>query len=195
MNHYFSVNNDSLNSNPKLIQFKIRDVEYTMETDHGVFSKAGLDYGSRVLLEAILPLEAHSILDLGCGYGPIGIVLKKETKAQVTMSDINPRAIKLAAKNAVRNHVNVETILSDGFQDISSSFDAIVCNPPIRAGKQVYYQWISDAGSYLNENGCLFLVARKQQGAPSLIKECEQYFSQVQVIERNSGYYVIKCQK
>ncbi|MDD3122784.1 MAG: class I SAM-dependent methyltransferase [Candidatus Izemoplasmatales bacterium] len=196
MSHYYSKDNDLLESRPHQIQFQINQKDYTMTSDKGVFSKAGLDFGSRVLLETILPLEANTILDLGCGYGPIGIVLKKEnSSAQVTMVDINPRALMLSKKNALANYVNLEIIQSDGFENIQILFDAIVTNPPIRAGKKVIYVWFFEAKSHLNDNGALYIVIQKKQGALSAIKECERWYSKVLILEKKSGYYVIKCQK
>lgn len=194
MSHYYSATQEDLESKKKEITFKVLNKTYTIETDHGVFSKQGLDYGSRVLLESILPLEASSILDLGCGYGPIGIVLKKETNAVVTLVDINQRALELAKENARRNKAIVKIIESDGFHNVFDKYDVIVSNPPIRAGKSVFYPWYEQALAHLNPNGCLYLVIQKKQGAPSTIKECEKFYSKVTIISKNSGYYVIKCE-
>lgn len=193
MSHYFSKENDRLPSHPKTIHFKINQKPYLMETDEGVFSKAGLDYGSRVLLEALLPLDAMSVLDLGCGYGPIGIVLNLETSAKVTMVDINPRALELAKKNAALNKVKVEIFESDGFENIHEKYDAIVTNPPIRAGKKIIYGWFKDSIQHLNDTGALYFVIQKKQGAESAIKECESLFKSVEVLFKKSGYFVIKC--
>ncbi|MBU0996837.1 MAG: methyltransferase [Firmicutes bacterium] len=193
MNHYFTRDNDGLKKDPKLIIFKINQSEYTMETDSGVFSRSGLDYGTRVLLETILPLNVKSVLDLGCGYGPIGIVLSKETKATVLMADINQRALELAKKNAIRNKIDVEVVESDEFTSINGKFDAIVTNPPIRAGKQVYYEWFEKSKDFLTESGSFYVVIQKKQGAPSAIKELEKFYPKVEILDKKSGYFVIKC--
>ncbi len=195
MNHYYSSSQDDLKSSTKEIVFQILEKTYKMDTDYGVFSKQGLDFGSRVLIESILPLNATKILDLGSGYGPIGIVLKKETNAIVTLVDINERAISLAKENARKNKAIVTTILSDGFKFVDDTFDVIVTNPPIRAGKSVYYPWFKQSYDHLTEKGCLFLVIQKKQGAPSAISELQTIFREVAVISKKSGYYVIKCEK
>jgi len=194
LNQYFSKENDQLKNSPKQIVFKINQREYTMETDSGVFSRAGLDYGTRVLLETILPIHANTILDLGCGYGPIGIVLSKETKASVLMADINPRAVELSKKNAIRNKADVEVIETDGFKEVLETFDVIVTNPPIRAGKQIYYDWFAKSKGFLTDSGAFYVVIQKKQGAPSAIRELEKYYDKVDVLDKKSGYYVIKCQ-
>ncbi|MGD9761599.1 MAG: class I SAM-dependent methyltransferase [Candidatus Izemoplasmatales bacterium] len=196
MSHYFSKENDSLKSNEKTILVKIFDKSFSFLTDHGVFSKMGLDFGSRLLIENVLDIPSNSFLDLGSGYGPLGIIYKSfHQESLVLMADVNDRAIKLSQKNAIINKVEIEVVYSDGFNEIEQSFDLIITNPPIRAGKEVVYRIFSDAYHHLHAGGCFVFVINKKQGAPSAIKKCETIYSNVEIINKKSGYYVIKCIK
>jgi 16S rRNA (guanine1207-N2)-methyltransferase len=196
MSHYFSKENDSLKSNEKTILVKVKDKGFSFITDHGVFSKLGLDFGSRLLIENVLDIPSKSFLDLGSGYGPLGIIYKSfNQEADVLMADINDRAIKLSQKNAIKNKVEIQAIYSDGFSEIKQTFDLIITNPPIRAGKEVIYRIFSDAHDHLSENGIFVFVINKKHGAPSAIKKCETIYSNVEIINKKSGYYVIKCIK
>ncbi|MBU1145037.1 MAG: methyltransferase [Firmicutes bacterium] len=195
MAHYFSKENDLLESKKKDIHFIINKNHYHMTSDSGVFSKSGLDFGTRTLLETILPTPYKKVLDLGCGYGPIGIVLGKVWHCSLTMVDINVRAVELAQENVKNHFLNAKVLQSDGFENVNDTFDLIVSNPPIRVGKKIIYQFFEDALTYLNEKGSLILVINKNQGALSAIKECEKHYALVEVLAKQSGYYVIKCQK
>lgn len=196
MSHYYSKENDSLKTNEKLIYVNIKDQKYSFKTDHGVFSKAGLDFGSRLLIENVISIDSESFLDLGCGYGPLGIIYKTNNpKAKVMMTDVNDRAIKLTQKNASLNKVEVEAFYSDGFSEITNTFDLIITNPPIRAGKNVVYRIFADASRFLRDKGNFIFVINQKQGAPSAIKKCEAIYREVEVIAKKSGYYIIKCIK
>ncbi len=169
---------------------------FTFTTDNGVFSKDGLDFGTRLLLENI-PLSevGNSILDVGCGYGVIGIVLGKVAKAKVTMVDVNRRALHLAKMNAKKNvDFDVNILESDAYQGIDPNlkFDTIITNPPIRAGKKVVYDIVLGAKDHLTDDGTLFLVVRKEQGAKSMISELEKCYN-VSILFRKKGFFVIKC--
>lgn len=195
MAHYFTKDNHNLPSERKEIFFVIHDRKYNLLTDLGVFSKSGLDFGTRVLLEAIIDEPYQKVLDLGCGYGPIGIVLADAWHTEITMIDINQRAVELANENAKKAKVEVTAFQSDGFEQIQGSFDLIVTNPPIRTGKKIIYGFFQDARNYLSPNGVLIIVINKNQGALSAIKELETLYSKVEVIAKKSGYFVVKCQK
>lgn len=196
MSHYFSKDNDSLKSNEKIIYVNINDTKYSFATDHGVFSKQGLDFGSRLLIEKAIEIKTNRLLDLGTGYGPLGIIYKKNHPGtSVSMTDINNRAIKLAKNNAKRNNVEVNVYYSDGFNEINDTFDLIITNPPIRAGKEVIYRIFSDSADHLTQNGCFIFVINKKHGALSAIKKCEEIYGEVEVIGKKSGYYLIKCIK
>lgn len=190
MTHYFS-NDASLPSKPKQINVKLNDQIYQFYTDCGVFSKKGLDFGTRLLLES-LPFKKlkGSILDFGCGYGPIGIIISKKTGIKVDMIDINKRSLDLARKNALLNEVNVNIFESDIYNNISEKYNYIITNPPIRVGKKILYQILFEAKKHLVKNGELWLVINKDQGAKSVIKDLEKEYS-VNIVNKNKGFFVI----
>lgn len=195
--HYFSKN-PSVASRPRTWRTDIAGQVYTFKTDDGVFSKNNIDFGSRLLLSSSADvLPEGDILDMGCGYGVIGLVTaNRYSEHTVTMVDVNERAVALARENAEDNHItNVFIYQSDLFRHVSTSFAAILSNPPIRAGKKVVYQLFADAFDHLNERGELWLVIRKQQGASSAIKALASYFAQVDVIAKKKGYHIIKAKK
>ena len=192
MGQYFT--NDKLPSNVKKTTCMVLGNKFTFLTDNGVFSKDGLDFGSRLLLESI-PLEevGGKILDMGCGYGVFGIVISKLTSAHVDMVDVNLRALHLATRNAKENSVsNVSIFESNVYQNVSSKYSSIVTNPPIRAGKKVVYDIVMNAKNYLESNGHLFLVIRKEQGAKSLIVDLEKIYT-VDILKKSKGFFIIKC--
>lgn len=194
ISHYFTKDNDLLASNRRTIRFVIRGKLFEMETDKGVFSKAGLDYGTRVLLDNIELDSNVNVLDLGCGYGPIGIVIARLFSVNVVMTDINNRAIQLARENAKKNLVNLSVVQSDGFANINDLFNTILFNPPIRAGKQIIYGLFESAKNHLQPGGRLIIVINKDQGAETALVFLRTIYQQVEVIAKKSGYYVICCQ-
>ena len=168
--------------------------KFVFFTDNGVFSKDGLDFGSRLLLESI-PLEevGGKVLDMGCGYGVFGIVLNKVTSCEVDMVDVNLRAMHLALINSKENHcINVNVFESNCYSSINTKYSSIVTNPPIRAGKKIVYDIVMNARDYLEENGHLFLVIRKEQGAKSLIVDLEKLYT-VEVLNKKKGFFILKC--
>ncbi|MGE4572132.1 MAG: class I SAM-dependent methyltransferase [Candidatus Izemoplasmatales bacterium] len=193
MGHYFT-NDDSLKSNTKIHDVLLANKYYSFKTDHGVFSKKGLDFGSRLLIETVMKYPYHKLLDLGCGYGPMGIILKSiQPQAVVDMVDINERAIELAKMNAKLNKTDVYPFVSDGFDQVKDQYDIIVTNPPIRAGKAVIYRFFEEAKKHLMPKGYLFIVIQKKQGAPSTLAFCQSIYSSVEVIQKKSGYQIIRC--
>ena len=191
MSHYFE-NDKNLVSEIQSFSVLINNITFNFNTDNGVFSKGELDFGTKLLLDNVLKLNiSGNILDLGCGYGPIGIVLKKILNVNVTMCDINNRAIHLSKMNAKKNGVVVDIINSDGFDNISEEFDYIISNPPIRVGKKKLYELLINAKVHLKKNGDLIIVVRKEQGALSLIKDMSVYYS-VNVIDKVKGFLIIK---
>lgn len=193
--HYYSQNPTS-ESRPVSASFSYRGHDLTLMTDAGVFSRGELDSGTRILLEA-LPEALHGrILDLGCGWGPVGICVGLENpEAQIVFSDVNERALSLTQNNAAKYGVNGTFVQSDGFSNIEGSFDCVITNPPIRTGKQVIYQMFADAQQRLMENGELYIVIRKQQGAESAKKYLQTLFPDVSVIDKSGGYWIIRCIK
>ena len=152
--------------------------------------------GSRILLSALPEKMAGEILDLGCGWGPIGIsVATAFPNCRVTFSDTNKRALNLCSQNASACGISGSFTLSDGFENISAEFDHIISNPPIRTGKQTIYRLFAESESHLHPGGDLYLVIRKQQGAPSAITYLKMLFYNVEVIEKSGGYWIIRCIK
>ncbi len=196
MSYYFT-NETNKTSNRKKIDFRFSGVLRTFISDDGVFSKSTLDFGSRVLLETLLDenIEGH-VVDMGCGLGYIGILLKEyKPNITLTMVDVNQTAVELAKKNSALYHQKNEVICSDGFENITKSFDVIVCNPPIRAGKKVIYKIFSAGYDHLNEGGIMYLVIKRKQGAESAIRYLESINFTVEVINKEGGYWVIKASK
>ncbi|TCS94212.1 class I SAM-dependent methyltransferase [Hazenella coriacea] len=194
--HYYSPHPSS-KSEERQFQAHLLNHSFTFQTDAGVFSKKGVDFGSRLLIETVEIGQRSKVLDLGCGYGPIGIsVAYAHPQTQVVMVDVNDRAVELAAENAKRNQVSnrVKTLVSNGFKAISDKdFDHILFNPPIRVGKETIYRLFAEAKDHLTQNGSLWIVIRKQQGAQSAKKELEQIYSSVKTIEQKKGYWIIQA--
>jgi len=164
------------------------------DTDAGVFSKQHVDPGSELLCKSLPDDLSGDVLDMGCGWGAMTVMtLARFPKANVTMADVNERALGLAVSNVEKNRMMAKAVLSDGFEKIEGMFDAVITNPPIRAGKAVIYKMFEDAKAHLRENGSLYLVIRKQQGAPSALKFLKELYRKAEVIERDGGYWIIRC--
>lgn len=193
MGHYFT--NERLPSDIKETTCIVLNNHFKFLTDNGVFSKDGLDFGSRLLLE-VVPLEevGGKILDMGCGYGVLGIVLAKVLLAKVDMVDVNFRALHLSKRNAKLNDVVdlVNVFESDCYSNVSEKYSTIITNPPIRAGKKIVYDIVMNARNHLEDGGNLFLVIRKEQGAKSLIVDLEKVYN-VKVLEKKKGFFIIQC--
>ncbi|RPF49976.1 class I SAM-dependent methyltransferase [Aquisalibacillus elongatus] len=196
--HYYSKNPTS-KSNPSQFQTSILSSTFTFHTDEGVFSKKQLDYGTNVLLHAFeLPEVEGDLLDLGCGYGPIGIGLAKQYRdREILMVDINERAVELSKKNCEVNAVeNARVLQSDGIESVSNQrFATVITNPPFRAGKTVVHQMVEDSYELLLEGGELWVVVQKKQGAPSLKGKIKNVFGQVDVVKRDKGYFILRGKK
>lgn len=168
-------------------------------SDTGVFSKKEVDFGSKLLLETYSFSEKEGrILDVGCGYGPIGLTLAKErTSNHVFLVDINERAVELSELNAKLNGINNTTIKkSNLFSNLQGEvFTSILSNPPIRAGKKVVHQLFEEAFHHLEDSGELWIVIQKKQGAPSAIEKLESLFKKVVVEKKSKGYFIIRAKK
>ena len=163
-------------------------------TDAGVFSRGEVDFGTDVLLNALLENLSGRVLDLGCGWGAVGVsVGKKYPDCALVMCDVNERALELARKNAASNGVRAEAVLSDGLENVAGPFDYILTNPPIRAGKQVIYRLFAESAQKLSPEGALYIVIRKQQGAESAVKYLKTIFQQVDAVDKSGGFWVIRC--
>ena len=166
------------------------------DTDAGVFSKQHVDPGSELLCKALPEDISGKVLDMGCGWGAMTVMtLARFPKCEVTMADVNERALALAVSNVKKNFMQAQAVLSNGFEKIEGEFDMVMTNPPIRAGKAVIYKMFEDAKAHLVPGGRLYLVIRKQQGAPSALKFLKELYDQAGVIERDGGYWIIECVK
>lgn len=193
MDHYFT-NNQNLKSEIKTLSYSYQGNEFTFLSDNGVFSKEHIDYGSRLLLETFLRnhTQSGSILDVGCGYGLMGIVLAKVLQANVTMIDVNKRALHLTKRNLENNKLKADVFESNIYENVKNKYDVIITNPPVRAGKQVLLDILIGAKNYLNENGELWYVLRKDHGAKSMEKILNEHYK-VETIEKSKGFYIFCC--
>ena len=192
MSHYF-IEDASLQHNVVEKEVIIKTLKFSFFTDNGVFSKKGLDFGTRSLLESLPDDISGDILDFGCGYGPIGIFLKKRYDCNVDMIDINDRSLELAKKNAIKNNVSVNIFKSDIYENVTKKYDYIITNPPIRVGKTILYKIVFDAKKHLKEHGRLYLVINKDQGAKSLMRDLEKEYK-VQLVDKISGFFIIMAE-
>lgn len=197
-NHYYSEKID-LESKPNEFTLFFKEHKFLFTTDIGVFSKRYLDFGSHTLLTAFKPNNIEGpVLDVGCGYGPLGIVISTLYDKEVYMVDINERAIELSNKNIIKNNVTkakaIKSYLYDSL-DKNIKYASIVTNPPIRAGKKVVFQIYEEAFDNLLPGGELWVVIQKKQGAPSSMNHLNEIFNNCEVIDKNKGYYILKSVK
>ena len=198
MSHYF-VNDEAVESKPRQICYSFKGVDFSLESDNGVFSKNELDKGSELLIKTLLPIDlGKNILDIGCGIGVIGLTLAYFTPSlNVCLTDVNTRALSLCSANAnsLKLSQRVTILQSDIYKKIEGKFNSIVSNPPIRAGKKVTYEIYRGALEHLVDSGSLYIVIRKNQGAKSVMSYLEELFGNVALLAREKGYYVLKATK
>ena len=194
MKHYYT-NNEDLISEPEQFIFTYRGKELIFTSDHGVFSKKMIDFGSRVLLDAIELDEGKStLLDVGCGYGTFGVALKSAYPAlEIDMIHVNERALLLAKQNLAANNLEANVYLSSVYENVTNKYDVIVTNPPIRAGKETVTKILVEAKEHLNLHGEIWVVIQKKQGAPSAKKNLESVFGNANVVKKDKGYYILKA--
>ena len=178
-----------------MIKVFIKGKPYSFYVDNGVFSKKNLDFGTRTLLESLdLDNISGDVLDFGCGYGPVGIYIAKNTESYVDMIDINKRSLNLACKNAILNEVEVNVFESNIYENVNKDYDFIISNPPIRVGKEVLYKILFEAYDHLKDNGKLYIVINKNQGAKTTLRDLSKKY-ETEVICKNKGFYVIEAKK
>lgn len=198
MEHYYT-NNPNSKSNEKIISSYINNKEYRFYTDNGVFSKDGVDFGTKTLLENFdYEKQEAKVCDLGCGYGVVTIYLAEQfEKFNFMMIDVNSRVLELAKKNLELNKVKneVQLLENNALDNIEEKFDIVLTNPPIRAGKETVHKMMKQSFANLNEEGQLWVVIQKKQGMASCKKLMEELFDNVQVVGKNKGYYILMSSK
>ncbi|MCM3518261.1 class I SAM-dependent methyltransferase [Staphylococcus xylosus] len=201
MSHYYDENPE-VESEELLFTYSYDNHDLELVTDAGVFSKGKIDFGSDLLVKTFLktypPGPTKNIIDVGCGYGPIGLMIAKVSPHhEVTMVDVNQRALNLSRKNKKRNRIeNVEVKESDGLSQVEdNTYDFVLTNPPIRAGKEVVHRILEDAYIKLKLDGELFVVIQKKQGMPSAKKKMQDTFGNIEVLEKSKGYYILRSVK
>jgi len=181
--------------------WNIGDDKFYFYTSNSVFSKSGVDFGSMLLIETVVKENKHfdgNVLDMGCGYGPIGIAIAKLIdRSNVIMADVNERALELASMNANENKIanKIKVINSSAYENIKENYDIIVTNPPIRAGKEVVFSFYEGAYEHLNVGGKLYVVIQKKQGAPSTKEKLINLFGNCEVADKKSGYFIFSAEK
>lgn len=202
MTQYFDQE-PTVESKPREIDYQIEAKQLRFLSDLGVFSKNHIDQASDLLIRAVVAdlrareIKRGSLLDLGCGIGVVGIALKRLiTTLDLTLVDVNRRALALTEENLRRNQVVQARVLeSDALSALRDErFDLIVTNPPIRAGKSTVYRFFEESHAQLNPGGSLYVVIGKKQGAESAKRKLESLFPEVELLEKKSGFSVFHCQ-
>lgn len=191
---YYAENPDAAHDIHEL-RVELLGQKMTFLTDAGVFSKKMVDFGSQLLLKCLEVDERETVLDVGCGYGPLGLSLAKAYGVQATMVDINNRALDLARQNAERNKVVATIFQSNIYEQVEGIFDHVISNPPIRAGKQVVHEIIEKSKDFLEIGGDLTIVIQKKQGAPSAKSKMEDVFGNCEIVKKDKGYYILRSVK
>ena len=191
---YYAENPDAAHDIHEL-RVDLLGEKMTFLTDAGVFSKKMVDFGSQLLLKCLEVNQGETVLDVGCGYGPLGLSLAKAYGVQATMVDINNRALDLARQNAERNKVEATVFQSNIYEQVEGHFDHVISNPPIRAGKQVVHEIIEKSKDFLEIGGDLTIVIQKKQGAPSAKSKMEDVFGNCEIVKKDKGYYILRSVK
>ena len=191
---YYAENPDAAHDIHEL-RVDLLGEKMTFLTDAGVFSKKMVDFGSQLLLKCLEVNQGETVLDVGCGYGPLGLSLAKAYGVQSTMVDINNRALDLARQNAERNKVAATIFQSNIYEQVEGTFDHVISNPPIRAGKQVVHEIIEKSKDFLETGGDLTIVIQKKQGAPSAKSKMEEVFDNCEIVKKDKGYYILRSVK
>ena len=191
---YYAENPDAAHDIHEL-RVDLLGQKMTFLTDAGVFSKKMVDFGSQLLLKCLEVNQGETVLDVGCGYGPLGLSLAKAYGVQATMVDINNRALDLARQNAERNKVEATIFQSNIYEQVEGHFDHVISNPPIRAGKQVVHEIIEKSKDFLEIGGDLTIVIQKKQGAPSAKSKMEDVFGNCEIVKKDKGYYILRSVK
>lgn len=195
--HYF-VGQPKSKHSLGLIRVHLRSSFFEFVTSSSVFSKKRVDAGTRLLVESVILPKEGCMLDLGCGYGPVGIVAAaSQPNLRVFLVDVNKRAVWLAKQNAKRNNVGTIKVLRGFLYEPVEAleFDIIVCNPPVSAGMSIVSQIVTAAPEHLKRNGSLQLVARTNTGGKRIQRIMEEAFGNVKTLAKKGGYRVLLSKK
>lgn len=196
MSQYFE-NDMNLKSDIREINYKYNSFSFVFLSDNGVFSKKNIDFGSRLLLSTYLEENnvEKKVLDVGCGYGFLGICIAAINNSNVDMIDVNKRAVHLTNRNIKKNKLtSCIAFESDAYSEVKDKYDCIITNPPIRVGKDKLLEILMNAIKYMNDDGTLYYVMRKDQGALSIQKKLEEIYK-IEIINKSKGFMIFKCKK
>lgn len=196
--HHYFLNVEHNNEDFFTFEDYFNNEKLTFNSCTDIFSKDCIDYGTSVLLKTVLSSVnlSGSVLDVGCGYGAIGIILKKYfPNLMVTMIDVNKTAVELAKQNSKLNNVETMVFESNLYDNVDKKYNHIVTNPPIKAGKETLFKVVSGAKEVLEQNGTITLVIKKKHGMESLKKHMQSVFGNVTILKRDAGYYILQSQK
>ena len=196
MAHYFT-DNSSLRSDPKEFAYSFDNEKFTFTTDVGVFSKGEVDFGSELLIKNVYKKSIGELcLDLGAGYGPVGIIVKRfNPDVEMDAVDVNSRATELNKLNAEINKTKITVYLCDDILTLHKTYDTIMLNPPIRAGKKVIYDLYEKSHQILKDGGSLYIVIRKKQGADTSYNKLKDIFKEIEIVAKAKGYVIIQAIK
>lgn len=198
MQHYF-IEKEHNDSDYFEFEDTIADMKFKFRSCDSIFSKNEIDEGTRTLLNTIfdqVSLKGNG-LDLGCGYGVIGMSIIKKLGLNCDMLDINGTAVELARHNLMLNGIRsgAKVFKSNGFEAVEGNYDFIVTNPPIKTGKKLLFELMEGCFNHLNKGGTLTLVIRKDHGEESLKKKLIEIFGNCEILKRNKGFYILHCIK
>ena len=197
LEHYF-VEYPKSKARYGLVHAYLRGKRFEFLTSSGVFSKLRIDLGTRLLIESMVLPEKGCVLDVGCGYGAVGISAAAfNPNLRVLLTDVNSRAIWLAKQNVEKNYVyNVEVRRGNLYEPLEDiSLDCVLSNPPVSAGMEVVKAMICEAPDHMLERGVFQMVVRSKVAGKRFLSFFEEAFGNVEVLARESGYRVLISQK
>ena len=194
MQHYF-IEKEHKDSDYFEFEDEVAGEKLKFKSCDSIFSKNEIDEGTRTLLETVfnkVELKGNG-LDLGCGYGVIGMTIIKHLGLNCDMIDVNGTAVELTRHNLMLNGLKkgARVFKSNGFENVTDNYDFIVTNPPIKTGKKLLFELMEGCFEHLNIGGTLTLVIRKDHGEESLKKKLIELFGNCEILKRNKGFYIL----